>query len=87
MGDWSTIVEILKGYSTLNSPRLDFLSTIVEILKGYSTLPLPGVPVKSTIVEILKGYSTPISSFILIKCRISFNFIILFVTFPQFIFE
>ena len=62
-------------------------STIVEILKGYSTIFGDKKRAESTIVEILKGYSTPISSFILIKCRISFNFIILFVTFSQFIFE
>ena len=36
----STIVEILKGYSTKHDIRIDVKSTIVEILKGYSTFHL-----------------------------------------------
>ena len=34
----STIVEILKGYSTTKSGKSPTESTIVEILKGYSTV-------------------------------------------------
>ena len=32
----STIVEIIKGYSTSIQTLLSCLSTIVEIIKGYS---------------------------------------------------
>ena len=32
----STIVEIIKGYSTSIQTLLSSLSTIVEIIKGYS---------------------------------------------------
>ena len=37
MIEQSTIVEILKGYSTITSIVTENVSTIVEILKGYST--------------------------------------------------